>query len=231
MGLLLEITACFFNTRDIQLWKGVQPHGHPPIYLMSSTVSLPAEASLCSLASWKPRMPYARLGRFSLIATMTMPEDCSRCWGERGGLGNESLWVRKWQIKSLLSAWRARITRHHILAVPSFRIHHSFLLSNLWSGAHPDSVVFPTGACYGWVLYKTEKVLCILITCRSKRGERQCNKSMQDLLVYLCIKIYNKIKLQRIVSHFIYITFVWCFIHHSGTLNGIYFIENYRQEK
>lgn len=33
-----------------------------------------------------------------------------------GALGSESLWVRKWQTKSLLSVRRARVIRHHFLA-------------------------------------------------------------------------------------------------------------------
>lgn len=39
----------------------------------------PAEASCCSLAPWKPRMPYPSLGRFFVIATMTVSKDWCRC--------------------------------------------------------------------------------------------------------------------------------------------------------
>lgn len=170
MGLLLERAVCFFNRhetvmRSLATWS---PSNLP----REQHCKPPTEASCCSLAAWKPRMPHPSLGRFFVIATMTVSKDwCGCAWGVGvgWGTGHGSLWVRKWPMnqtaKSLLSAQGARIRRYLFSAVRASNP-PLLLLSDLWSGRTSWRPVFPSGASQG----RASPCISKLITRRPMRG-------------------------------------------------------------
>lgn len=149
MGLL-ERPACFFNTHE----NSYEKESNHTATLQSTSRAAPKcsrWSSPCSLASWKPR-PLI-LGREGSLWLPQWP--CQTIglgvlgeWGRAPG--SERLWIWKWQIKSLLSAWRARIMRHHLLAAPSFQSTAPFYVLIC------DLVGIPMAQCSQQVLAVTE---------------------------------------------------------------------------